>query len=302
LSERPEFPSLSVRSPLNRRLGSRLAKALVRLIGRHPHIGNRVLRGLLDRHLAPNVLCLVSFSDHALYVDPRDDKVALKLLSGKPWQRRELETAIATLNQTGRLKTGGVFVDVGANIGTQSIYALLSGEFARAAVFEPEPHNLDILRRNLAVNGLDARAAVIKAAATSQPGTLQLARHAKNLGAHSVEAAYVARPADRIDVAAVRVDDALAELGIAPSDVALVKIDVEGHEMSALAGMERLLDARVPVMVEFTAGVSDTERVAAFRALFATGYSTVFDLSAESAPQSLKDFRWQGPQADLLIY
>ena len=302
MSEPPKSPPLSVRPPLNRRLASRVAKTLVRLVGQHPRIRSQVLRGLLDRHLAPDVLCLVPFSDHALYVDPRDDKVALKLLSGRPWQRRELNSVIATLKQAGRLKSGGVFVDVGANIGTQTVYALLSGEFTRAVAFEPEPHNLDILRRNLAVNGLDARATVINAAATSQPGTVQLAHHAKNLGAHSVEAAYVARPVDRIDVTAVRIDDALAEHGIAPQDVALVKIDIEGHEMSALAGMERTLAARVPVMVEFTADASDTARVAAFLGLFATGYSHVMDLSAESGPQSLNEFRWQGPQADLLIY
>ncbi len=68
---------------LSRRWSRRAVAAAVGLIGRHPRLGGVALRTLLDRRLAPGVLCRVPFEDHALYVDPRDDKVALKLLSGR---------------------------------------------------------------------------------------------------------------------------------------------------------------------------------------------------------------------------
>jgi hypothetical protein len=43
------------------------------LIGTSPRLRSLALRALLDRQLAPGVLCRVPFEDHSLYVVPRDD-------------------------------------------------------------------------------------------------------------------------------------------------------------------------------------------------------------------------------------
>jgi FkbM family methyltransferase len=52
-------------------------------------------------------------------------------------------------------------------------------------------------------------------------------------------------------VASVALDDYLADLGIAPERVSLVKIDVEGAERPALAGMASVLEQGSPaVLVE----------------------------------------------------
>ncbi len=271
------------------------------LASTHSRLRNRVLRTLLDRHLAPDVLCLVPFGDHALYVDPRDDKVALKLLSGRPWQRRELNSAFSALQASGALRPDSVFIDVGANIGTQTVYALGSGHFSRAIAIEADPHNFAILDRNVAVNALGDKVHLHQAAASDREGTLRLSHHDKNYGAHSVEPAFLAKSSAAIDVAAVTIDDLLDWLSIAPDRVGLVKIDVEGHELAVLAGMNRLRAARVPVLVEFTADPADNARIAAFKALFAPGYTHILDLSAGAAPVPLPDFAWRTHQADLLV-
>jgi FkbM family methyltransferase len=287
---------------MRRRLVRRAAQGLVALLGSNNRLRAQVLRGLLERHLAPGVLCLVPFDDHALYVDPRDDKVALKLLSGRSWQRRELEAAVATLRTAGRLRPDGGFIDVGANIGTHTIYALRSQAFARAVAIEPDPHNFDILMRNLALNALADRVEAVCAAASAASGTLQLARHRKNQGAHSVESAFVAQPVDSITVRAVAVDELLVQLAIAPEQVGLVKIDVEGHETAVLAGMAGLRRARVPVLVELTAARGDSDRMVTFKSLFIPGYDQVVDLSRPSEPVPVAALEWRAPQADLLVY
>ncbi len=265
-------------------------------------VRNRVLRGLLDQHLAPGVLCLVPFVDHMLYVDPRDDKVALKLLSGRPWQKRELDRALHLLRQSGRLRPDGVFIDVGANIGAQTVYAMRSGAFARGLAIEPDPHNFEILSQNLAINGLDNQVIAICAAASAASGTLLLSHHGKNFGAHSVEPEFIDNPAGAISVAAATVDELLQQHGIGANQVGLVKIDVEGHELSVLDGMAGLRMAQVPVLVEFNADPRDAPRIATLKSLFAPKYRHVADLGDGGVPTSMPDLRWTTSQADLLIY
>lgn len=285
-----------------RRLAARAVRGLMSVVGSSTRARGLALGALIERHMAPGVLCIVPFPDHILLVDPRDDKIALKLLSGRPWQRRELDTAIAALRSVGSLRPGGLFVDVGANIGTQTIYAMRSGVFSGALAIEPDPHNRAILRRNLDLNGLADRVVTIAAAASACPGVMLLARHRQNHGAHSVEPGALRHPAGTLPVSAISIDGLLAERAITPEQVSLVKIDVEGHETAVLAGMTRLGRAGVPVMVELTAARAEVERLAAFKAVLAPNYGRVLDLGRGRDSQALRDLAWSAPQSDLLVY
>ncbi|PZN14008.1 MAG: hypothetical protein DIU63_13140 [Proteobacteria bacterium] len=285
-----------------------MARAIDRatgLIGAKPRLRGLALRALLDRHLAPGTLCLVPFGDHALYVNPRDDKMSLKLMAGRCWQRRELEAAIFSLQRTRSLKRNCVFIDVGANIGVHSIYAMNSGAFSRAIAIEPEPNNFSLLERNIRLNGLEKRIAAIKAAASARGGELQLMRHRRNFGAHSVERTFAKCATDAVTVAALSLDEILAQQGISVDEVGLVKIDVEGHELAVLEGMRELREARVPIMVELTVDRDGSDRLQRFKALLAPYYEHVLDLADEaegfSAPIPLPELSWRASQVDLLI-
>lgn len=288
-----------------RRFAARAVTRATGLIGASPRLRGLALRALLDQHLAPGALCLIPFGDHALYVDPRDDKVGLKLMGGRCWQRRELETAIGALRRAGQFRMGGVFIDVGANIGALSIYALKSGLFSEGIAIEPDPHNFAILNRNLSLNGFEQRVRAIEAAASRGAGRLQLVRNSKNYGAHSVERSFRSGRGEGIEVEALTLDDVLAQEGVDADRVSLVKIDVEGHELAVLDGMSRLLEARVPILVELTADRDDVERLQRFKALLSPHYDRVLDLSdgIENAQpsRSLCDLTWRTSQADLLI-
>jgi FkbM family methyltransferase len=72
----------------------------------------------------------------------------------------EIDEAVRILKEAGRLKDDTVFVDVGANIGTQTVHALRAGPFTRAVAFEPEQRNAKLLNMNLAANGMAARVTV----------------------------------------------------------------------------------------------------------------------------------------------
>lgn len=288
-----------------RRLVARAITGATGLLASTPRLRGLALRALLDRHLAPGTLCLVPFGDHALYIDPRDDKIALKLMRGKCWQRRELETALEVLRSAGTLRAGGMFIDVGANIGALAVYALKSGVFSKVIAAEPDPHNFAILKRNVALNGFEQRVHAIEAAVSNTNGHLMLARHRKNYGAHSVEGSARINATQTITVDAVTLDEVLRQQDVAPEEVALVKIDVEGHELSVLEGMGSLLQARVPILVELTVEYGDDERLGKFKALLAPFYERVLDLSDETwagQVEPISDCRWRSSQSDLLIY
>lgn len=140
----------------------------------------------------------------------------------------------------------GVFVDVGANIGTTCLPALHVHEFRRAIAIEPEQSNARLLAANAALNGLSERITIHQVAASDRTGTLRLSIHPSNSGGHRVTEGAGQ------EVAATTLDSLLEAEGVSPADVGLLWIDVQGHELAVLRGAGSLLAARVPFVVEQT--------------------------------------------------
>jgi FkbM family methyltransferase len=136
------------------------------------------------------------------------------------------------------LRPGKTFVDVGAHVGYFSVLGSKGvGPAGRVIAFEPEPRNLDLLRRNLARNRC-RNATVIPYAVTSAPGWMSLKLDEENRGAH-----HLVPPGEAgTTVRCVRLDDVL------PETVDVVKVDAQGYDHEVVAGLERTL-ARNPAMV-----------------------------------------------------
>src|SRR5260370_39285156 len=145
------------------------------------------------------------------------------------WQRREIDTAVDVLSAAQRLPANAVFVDVGAHIGTHTIYALRTGRFGRAVAFEPEPRNADLLARNLEANGLSHAAVIVPKAAGAAPGTAVLHLHPRNAGAHAIGEPPSLDGQARLGVPLVRVDAQLARLGGPLQAAGPAGIEVEGY-------------------------------------------------------------------------
>src|SRR5262249_58355950 len=117
-------------------------------------VGRRSFREtVLNALAARGHLIYCRLPEGCFFVDPSDRVVASWLMWHGAWQRAEIEQAATILAKAGRLPQQAVFVDAGANIGTQTVYALRSGHFARAVAFEPEPGNAQLLAMNVAANG-----------------------------------------------------------------------------------------------------------------------------------------------------
>ena len=159
---------------------------------------------------------------------PGTRRIRLSVVAGNLRMHRLLDRFV---------RAGATVVDVGANIGYNAIHAArLVGHRGRVFAVEPTPDNLEVLRRNIEAARL-ANVVVAPAAAGRSAGQRNLfvrgARSAVNsLFAESCYAAVT----EVLEVPVVALD----ELVDGTADV--VKIDVEGAELAALAGAAETLD------------------------------------------------------------
>lgn len=157
----------------------------------------------------------------------------------------KLQTALAVLAREGHPAPTHL-VDVGANIGTITIPALKRGLLQTATAIEPHPHNLRLLRANIALNGLEDRVTVLAQAVGDRSGvTLRLHESATNSGNHSIGAEGIPVPSSKLD-----------DIGLTAAH-SLLWMDIEGYEGHALIGAERLLDAGTPAVCEFNSTYLD---------------------------------------------
>lgn len=213
------------------------------------HFIRRRALAMINRHYTKGELTLrYRMPDHTLFLDPADDVIAARVLLRGDWQRRDLERVIALLRKHVPASEGRLFVDVGANIGTETIYAMLSGHFSGAVSIEPEPHNFALLTENITTNSLGERVQAVNCAAGASAGPGLLVRGGANKGGHAI-AETSANP-DSISVEMRTVDAILQGMSLSADDVGLVWIDVNGTESDVLSGMASLLKRRVPVVLE----------------------------------------------------
>jgi FkbM family methyltransferase len=141
---------------------------------------------------------------------------------------------------------GDFVVDVGANIGyLTSLAAVRAGSRGAVMAYEPHPVVFEMLAANVSkwsdrrdLAPVDLR----QAALSDHDGTAALAAgplFEANMGLSALQADGAAPSADAEvhDVSVHRMDDVIAD-----QPVALLKIDVEGHEPQVLAGAQRLLE------------------------------------------------------------
>jgi FkbM family methyltransferase len=138
------------------------------------------------------------------------------------------------------LRPGDIFVDVGANVG---VYSLLASTrpAVRVLAFEPSTLAYKRLTENIRLNGLGQIRAINVALGTADGAGLlttdcDTTNRLVNEADGTVERVVVRSLDSFID------DDQRAA-------VALLKIDVEGHEPEVLAGCRRLLAAQSPALI-----------------------------------------------------
>jgi FkbM family methyltransferase len=141
------------------------------------------------------------------------------------------------------LRPNEVFYDIGANAGVFSVDLAVAIENLTVVSFEPQPSLAEHVRRSIDANGL-ARIDVIEAMLGEEDRTASLF-----LTSHSIHASAIPRESRfrELLVPMHRLDSLIREDRLPPPDV--IKIDVEGGELSAFRGATETLRLHQPSIV-----------------------------------------------------
>ncbi len=134
------------------------------------------------------------------------------------------------------------FLDIGANTGFYSVILTAKGLVDAAVAFEPDPGNYARLLANLHLNGLLGKVRALPLAAGSEAGEVTLSEagggnRGESWIVHPDKPPEEAPAVATHTVRQIRVDDAISFSG----KTLVIKMDVEGSEFHALAGMRRTL-------------------------------------------------------------
>jgi FkbM family methyltransferase len=141
------------------------------------------------------------------------------------------------------LRDGGVFVDVGANVGG-FVLPIAARTTAAIHAFEPVPLTCEVLQRNLERNGLGGRVTIWPVAVGAQAGR-EVVTTARGGDNHLLPAGSQTRePTAPVDV--VTLDATLLDQA---ERVTLIKLDVQGAELPALRGARALLERDAPTLI-----------------------------------------------------
>src|SRR3954468_7064612 len=193
---------------------------------------------------APARAVVASTADGRRFAARLDDHTQRKMLFGV-FEPRE-SAILADL-----LSPGSVFVDVGAHVGWfTTLAARMVGPAGRVFAFEPFPANAALLRRNVALNGLE-NVRFTQAVVSGAGGT---ARVGVQPGSDSGSVTAGERAAERmVEVEAVTLDESVPD----DARIALLKIDVEGFEHHVLDGATATLARTGAVLIELNRSALD---------------------------------------------
>lgn len=192
----------------------------------------------------------IELPDFAVYINRDDGTVGTAIASTHTYEPEVMRELNALL------KPGDVYVDIGANIGFLSMLAAKRVGLAGTVIaFEPNPDNCALLRLSAQENGFrhvqvyqNAVADVAQSFMLESDGsngriiTIAGADSGSTFGATDETALS---HTTKTIVVAVVLDDMLA----AQQRIDVIKIDIEGAEPRALAGMHALLKRHRPVIV-----------------------------------------------------
>lgn len=188
------------------------------------------------------------------------------------------------------LREGDWVIDIGANIGHYTLrMAELVGRGGRVLAFEPVPETFELLTANVSAVGA-RNVSLFNVAVSARAAVLALSMPRFDSGlvnyymAGLTSTAKVAcDPGTEFEVLTLALD-AL----VLPRRIALIKIDVEGHELNVLQGMEALLRREHPFLIveDPTPAVCEFLRACNYESMQLPESPNRVFLAAESAARS----------------
>lgn len=243
---------------------------------------NKALRTLKPEHLA------MTYFGARIHCNPLDliQRMILHFGVWEPDVSRVIEQNLAP---------GDVFVDIGANIGYDTLLASSRvGSAGRVVAIEASPRTFALMNRNLAANTFSSNVRAVNAAVSDLPCTLDLYEvNAANIGAATTLAS-------RGGTLIASVEALPLEQILTPDErsrLRLIKMDVEGAEPPILRHLlERL--STYPATMDIVVEATPDDDPAAWRDVFDRMRAAGFTAWAIENDYELEWYlRWRRPSA-----
>lgn len=186
---------------------------------------------------------------HVMNLDLSDKGVSRRIYINGVHEERSVKPFVERMCEIRDETENGVTVlEVGANIGYYVLKeAEALGEDARIFAFEPSPTNLDLLRRNIDLNGYSKQVEVVPAALGDRRGEVDF-----GISTHSNW--NTVADTDRSDiVSTTQVEmreptEFLSEKDLSPKSVNVVRMDLEGYEKVLVPELEDVIRGDGPTV------------------------------------------------------
>src|SRR5262245_28319430 len=176
-------------------------------------------RRLLIESIVPRVLSMtVDCGDHIMSFAP-GDYIGRKVFRKGHFERDHVDRLLAALDERELRRKGSVLLEIGGNIGTQTVYFALNGAYRRIVTVEPDPRNFTLLETNIAQNKLNGSVTLVNCAAGDREGEIDFFLNSNNHGKSS--AIRQSKNDRRISVPVRPVHRILEEAAVSAEDVGL---------------------------------------------------------------------------------
>jgi FkbM family methyltransferase len=212
----------------------------------------------------PNSITRVTMDcvDHTLTFNPHE-LIGRRIFTYGHFERNHTTEVLDWLKASKRLNTTrDVVVEIGANIGTQTIYFALDPAVRSVIAIEPDPENFELLDLNVSANRLNDKVVMCDVAIAPEAGELTIYTVKGNSGNSSLLQLPNSVPSGSIKAAPLA--DVLAESGTPAERIALIWLDVEGYEPQLWDQVAPLVQAGIPLQLEFSPAFYGPETTARF--------------------------------------
>ena len=210
----------------------------------------------------------------ATFLLDRSNWIDNRLIARAPFEEAQLAHARALIADA----SIEAVLDIGANFGLYSMVLAQTSGITAVEAFEPVRRNYNQLCGNIFANRLDAVITPHRIALSDRSGEAQIHIDPRSTGVSALEPERLARKRDVYrdseSVPLSRLDDLIGW----ENRRVFVKIDVEGHALKVLAGMERFL-ARNSVIAQIE--LLDGDRQAIIEQMQAAGYTLEREISGD---------------------
>ncbi|MES2142622.1 MAG: FkbM family methyltransferase [Pseudomonadota bacterium] len=214
---------LTRQSPFHKRLPERLFKLRIQKRNKKNRLKNYPLIACVPSDAIGGWITL-----NGLY-----EEELLQCLFNKVFTHKDLQ----------RFKQQAV-IDGGANIGNHSLF--FSRYFKQVLSFEPNPRALKLLETNIFLNKTK-NIQVIPLGLSNESATLPFFENSENLGGSGFNLNKQTNEENTQHLNVKKGDSLLQDIQAIP--IALIKLDIEGHELKALQGLEKTIKAHQPVIL-----------------------------------------------------